>query len=259
MLGRLKPRRLILVLPIGAILLLLPTGAQTPSAPSPFNGPETLYYTAEWRLITAGTAKLSIKPDSNAGRDGWEAQLHLESAGLVSKLYKIDDDYTSTYDPPFCITSELMIANEGHRRRETKVTYAHDKADYVERDLIKNVVTTTKVSDVPHCVHDVLGALAQLRTMRVEVGKSVELPISTGKKTAQIRIEAQEREDVKLKAKVYKTVRYEAFVFNNILYNRKARLLIWMTDDAQHLPVQLQVRMSFPVGTITLSLDKVEK
>jgi hypothetical protein len=48
-------------------------------------------------------------------------------------------------------------------------------------------------------------------------------------------------------------------VFNNVLYRRKGRLLIWVTDDAQRLPVQLRFMFSFPLGDITLELEKVDK
>jgi hypothetical protein len=33
-------------------------------------------------------------------------------------------------------------------------------------------------------------------------------------------------------------------------------MLIWLTDDARHLPVQIRIRMQLVIGTITLSLDK---
>jgi hypothetical protein len=31
-----------------------------------------------------------------------------------------------------------------------------------------------------------------------------------------------------------------------------------VTDDARRLPVQIQVQMSFPIGTVTLQLEKEE-
>jgi hypothetical protein len=43
------------------------------------------------------------------------------------------------------------------------------------------------------------------------------------------------------------------------VYSRKGRVFIWVTDDAQRLPVQIQLRMSFPVGTVTLRLLKEER
>jgi hypothetical protein len=33
---------------------------------------------------------------------------------------------------------------------------------------------------------------------------------------------------------------------------------VWISDDARRLPVQLRVRMSVLIGTITLQLEKIE-
>jgi hypothetical protein len=72
------------------------------------------------------------------------------------------------------------------------------------------------------------------------------------------RVEAQQREEVKTPAGTFKTIRYELFLFNNVLYQRSAHLNVWVSDDARKLPVQIRVRLQFTIGTITLLLDKTE-
>jgi hypothetical protein len=73
------------------------------------------------------------------------------------------------------------------------------------------------------------------------------------------RIESQAKETLKINNNTYDTVRYEAFLFDNVLYQRKGRLWIWMTEDPAHVPVQIRVRLGFPIGSITLTLDKREQ
>jgi hypothetical protein len=94
--------------------------------------------------------------------------------------------------------------------------------------------------------------------LRLEPGQSAQIPVSDGKKSVSARVEAQEREQIKTKVGTFNTVRYEAFVFNGVLFARKAQLQMWLSDDARSLPVQIRARMSFPVGSITFTLDKVE-
>lgn len=53
------------------------------------------------------------------------------------------------------------------------------------------------------------------------------------------------------------TVRYEANLFNDVLYKRKGRLLLWLSDDDRKVLVQVRVRLGFPVGTISLQLEKL--
>ena len=166
-----------------------------------------------------------------------------------------------TYDEPFCATSSTLDAQEGKRHHETRVTFdrARNHADAVERDVLKNAVLHTYDVAIPNCVHDTLGALISLRGLALSPGQSVQMPVSDGHHSAAVKVEAQERETIKTAAAEYKTIRCETFLMNGIVYNRKGRVLIWLTDDARRLPVQIQLRMSFPVGTVTLHLLKEEK
>jgi hypothetical protein len=150
--------------------------------------------------------------------------------------------------------------HEGSRQRETKVTFdsASRKASYLERDRLKNAVLATNEIDIPPCVHDVVGGLYFLRTLNLEPGQSTQVPVSDGKRSVMAKVEAQQREDVKTSQGTFKTIRYEIHLFNDVLYRRWAHLYIWLADDRRKLPVQVQVRMQFAIGTITLLLEKVE-
>lgn len=230
---------------------LLPVFAATLCAQPPAK--EVLHYSVEWRLITAGKARLE--------RSGSELKLRLESSGLVNKLFRVDDTYTAQTRPGFCATSTFMTAHEASRHRETRVTYdaATGKASYVERDLAKNsAIAASHEIDIPPCVHEILGALEKLRTVRLDPGQSTQLPLSDGKKSVSARIEAQAHESIKIKGVARPAQRFEAFLFNNVLYRRNGRLFIWLADDAKRTPLQIQVRLTFAIGTITLQLDKEE-
>ena len=241
-----------------AAMLLVATGC--PAAP-----PEFFQFAVEWRLISAGTAKLSWTPvPGPQARPGAippsEVRLRLESTGLVSRLYKVDDDYRTNLGPNLCAESSFMTAKEGSRNKETRVTYDSraGKASWLEKDLQKSTTATREV-DIPSCVQDVMGGLMALRGLHLEPGKTAHLPISDGKKTVQARVEAQDREDIKTPLGKFRAVRYEVFLFNDVLYKRPGHLHIWLTDDERRLPVQLQVRLQFTIGTITFRLVKEEK
>jgi hypothetical protein len=213
----------------------------------------TWLYGIEWRLVRAGFAKMNWAPESG----GFQSDLHVESAGLVSRLYVVNDDYRVQMSDRFCASTVNIHAEEGKRKRETNITFANGKAAYSERDLIKNA-TLTKETVIPACVHDYVGGLQRLRAQPPELGQSVLIPISDGKKAASVKIEAQEREEVSTPLGKFKTVRYEAFMFNDVLIGRKARMYVWLTEDARRLPVQIRVRMQFLIGTIELKLEKQE-
>jgi hypothetical protein len=217
---------------------------------------ETLTYNIEWRLITAGKARLEWQE----ARGGQQVNLHVESVGLVSKLFKVDNHYNAALNAALCTESSQLITHEGSRQRETKITFDGEKrkASYQERDRAKNVVLLSQEIDIPPCVHDVIGGAYFLRTLNLEPGQSTQIPVSDGKRSVMAKVEAQQREDVKVPDGSYKTVRYEIHLFNNVLYRRRAYLYVWLTDDRRRLPVQIRVRMQFTIGTITLQLEKRE-
>jgi uncharacterized protein DUF3108 len=246
------------------MLLLLSVGPVVAAAPGALPAHEALQYTIEWRLVTAGKAHLlwSAAPHhSNPANPGWEADLHLESTGLVSKLFKVNNDYVSNLESDLCSTGSHLKAEEGSRHKETSVTFNREsrKAEYLEKDLEKKAVVNAHEIDIPACVHDVLGGLYTLRTLNLQPGQSTQVAVSDGKKSVMARVDAQQREEIKTPAGTFKTIRYEAFLFNDVLYRRYGRLHIWLTDDARKLPVQIRVRLQFTIGTITLQLEKEEK
>jgi len=221
---------------------------------------EVLDYAIEWRLIAAGTAKMTWTALPRISTTANELKLHLESSGLVSRLFRVDDDYTASLTQNFCAQNSFISAHEGNRNKETRVTYDPQtrKAMYLEKDLNKNSSITHDV-DIPPCVHDVIGGLLVLRSLRLEPGKTVQIPVSDGKKFVQVKIESQRREDLTTALGPRKTIRYEIFLFDNVLYKRSGHLHVWLTDDNARLPVQLQVRLQFTIGTITFKLQKEEK
>jgi hypothetical protein len=209
----------------------------------------------EWRLITAGKARIRFAAEP--GR-GFSTSVHLESTGMISRFLKVDDEYSSELDRNLCARSSLFKTHEGSRQRETRITFDQErkKAIYLERDTVRNTVLLSREIDIPPCVTDIVGALYRMRTLNLEPGQSGKIAVSDGKKSALARVEAQRRESVKTLSGVYKTVRYEADLFNDVIYRRSGRVFIWLTDDSRRLPVQIQVKLHLAIGTITLQLDK---
>lgn len=222
-----------------------------------FPFPEKLSYHVEWRLITAGNVTIQL---SHAGSTNWQMDMNVESAGLVTRLYKVSDKYKVLTNQKFCGLDSHLDAQEGKHHRITALNFdlQHDKVEYDDHDVLKNT-SEKKSLEIPPCTYEIAGALASLRLTDMQPGKWATIPITDGKRLAYGKIEAQAKETLNLNGKNYQTIRYEAFLFDNVLYKRKGRLLIWMTDDAARIPVQLRFQLGFPVGTVTVELDKQQQ
>jgi hypothetical protein len=213
---------------------------------------EKLTFDVEWRLVHAGTVIIESQKA--------HADMKIESAGLVSSLYKVNDTYTVDYDEPFCAGHSLMDSQEGKRHHESKTTFdrVNNRASFLERDVLKDVVLHSDEVAIPNCVHEVIGAFLRLRAQPVEPGQSTQLPMSDGRRTAAVRVDAQGREEIKTPAGAFRTVRYEVHMLNSVIYTRRGQVFVWLSEDPLHLPVQIRLRMQFPIGTVTLQLLKEE-
>ncbi|MGH9581737.1 MAG: DUF3108 domain-containing protein, partial [Bryobacteraceae bacterium] len=187
----------------------------------------------------------------------WRINLDLESAGTVARLYRVLDKYHVVTGDRFCAADAELDAQQGKRHRIVHLAFNNSarKVKRTERDLVKNITQTKEIAIAP-CTHDILGALAVLRALRLEPGQWGSVPVTNGKKMVYAKIHAQTKESITVEGKTYQTVRYEAFLFNNVLYKRKGRLLIWLTDNAARIPVQLRFQFGFPIGTISVELEK---
>jgi hypothetical protein len=240
-----------LLIPVCFARLLAPGQSASKSSAFPF--PEKLSYRIEWRMITAGNASIQLSRDSGSG---WQLNLNVQSAGLVTRLYRVEDKYKVITDQKFCGVRSDLDAAEGKRHKIESMSFdSSHKVRYEDRDVLNNK-TESNTIDVPPCTYEIAGALASLRTMDLPPGRSATLPITDGKRVAYAKIASQVKESVNIDGKYYAAVRYEAFLFDNVLYKRKGRLFIWLTDDAAHIPLMLQLHFGFPVGRITVELEK---
>jgi hypothetical protein len=241
--------------------LLLITGCLLPrqSAAGPVESPEQrpqpqerLTYSVEWRLIRAGTVTIEKRPQ--------QTSVKLESVGIVSTLFRIQDSYNVNFEDAWCATSSLMDSTEGKRHREDKVTFDRNQnhAFFVEKDLVQNKILKQGETSIPHCVSDPMGAFAKLRTMSVPVGQSVQLPVSDGRKSAAVKVTALNKEQIKTPLGTFDAIRYEADLMNGVVYQRKGDVYLWLSEDSRRLPLQIRVKTKFPVGAVTLQLEKEE-
>lgn len=215
----------------------------------------TLTYKVEWRLVEAGKVTINWKPDDSP--TSGEATMTMESLGVVARLYKINNTYRVRMADHYCALTGNMRSNEGSRRRETQHTYDRErkKAFYLERDLTSDKILSKAEVDLPlNCVHDVTGGMMALRGMKIEVGNSVNVPVSDGKKFAFVKVEALAKETIQTPWGPKETTMCEVFLLNDVIYGRKGRVFVWLANDERRLPVQIRIRLQLLIGTITLQL-----
>ena len=87
-------------------------------------------------------------------------------------LFQVDDVFHATTNPQtLCSESLVKTINEGHRHKDTHITFDHttQKAVLNERDLNQpNAAPKHAENDIPPCVQDVVTAFYYLRRQKLK-------------------------------------------------------------------------------------------
>jgi hypothetical protein len=238
-----------------------PTISAAPSArvvppPPNYSFPNGLTYVfeVEWHLFNAGTARLAM------GLDGGQERVTAtaDSAGVVNALYKTHDRFEAVFDPrTFCSQRVSKNTQEGSHSRQTEIHFDYSRSKSVLDE--KNLKTGEQKhveNDLPACVTDVVSGFYYLASLPLQTGNTNTFPMNDGSKTTEVRARIEAREQVKVPAGTFQTVRVKAEAISGALQG-KGTVWAWFTDDANHTPVQMRSKLGW--GTLLFRLQRIEK
>ncbi len=241
--------------PVGAPAAIGPAAQIHPPSPDyQFPNGQALVFEAEWRLWTAGTARLEMVPN---GINDQRVNGVADSSGVVSLLYPVHDRFQSIFDRrTFCSANVTKHTEEGFHKRETLITfnYARHRSILDETNL-KSGQAKHEEHEIPGCVTDVLSGIFYVASLPLSANSTYSFPLNDGGNTVVVTARVEGRETVKTPAGTFNTVRVAPEAASGVLKER-GRVWIWYTDDSRHLPVQMRARMFW--GTLTFRLQRIE-
>jgi len=214
---------------------------------------ETLTFTVDWRVFTAGIAVFHLDLVNGVEKISATA----DSVGAVNMLFPVVDRFQSGFDAKTgCSTGCSKQIQENRRKIASDLTfdYAHGKQDEYTRNLVKGTATKLE-ANVPACVTDDLSAIFYPQSQMMNPGQTVYFPLADSMRTVTVGMKVEAREEIKTPAGTFQTVKVEATADEGVVKNR-GHIWIWYTDDPRHLPVQMQARLFW--GTITFHLQSIE-
>jgi len=235
-------------LPQGQIPILLP-----PQPGYVFPAKQTLTFTVDWRVFTAGTAVFQLEQQGSLQKVTATA----DTVGAVTMLFPVVDKFQSAFDTKTgCSTGFSKQLQEGRRKvtGDLSFNYAQGKQTLIEKNLVKGT-SKTQTASIPACVTDSLSAIFYAASQPLVVGQSVKFPLADAMRTVTVAMKVEAKEEVKTPAGVFQTIRVQPTADEGIVKNR-GKIWIWYTDDARHMPVQ--IRASLFWGTITFHLQSYE-
>ena len=215
---------------------------------------QTLRYEAEYRYVTAGLATLRVEREGNHEHVIGTA----DSTGVVALLFRVQDRFNAHFDAHTLCSSKLVKhIEEGSHWRDTEITFDYKigKAVLQEKNL-KNGQSKRTENDIPSCVTDVVSGILYVASLPLLPDATYSLPLNDGGETVTIQAHVEGKEQIKTPAGTFQTIRVGPEGNYSVLKNR-GKITIWYSDDARHLPVQIQARLFW--GTLTVYLASIDK
>ena len=222
---------------------------------------ETLTYDVSWsRMLTAGTAVLEIKDETLPdGRAGLKFLVTGRSAGIVDKVYPVNDTVQSIFDPQIMESlSYSMHQNYNKKKRDLDLVFDHSR----------NVAVSTlnedapKTLDIPEQVQDGLSFLYYLRTLdEFTIGKVITINVLDVDKIWTVEVYTLGRETVKTPAGEFSTIKIKTRPLYKGVFQNKGEVFLWLTDDSRKVPVLMKstLRVGSFVFTLTDMQSKSQK
>jgi hypothetical protein len=245
--------------------------AQAPPVTPPMPGysfpqHETLTFTVDWRVFTAGKAVFQL--DQQGGL--MHVTASADTVGATNMIYQVIDRFQSSFNPQTgCSAGFSKQTQEGRRNIASDLVFTPgaqappltpERAANLgtqaltERNLVKKT-TKTQQGQIPACSIDSLSGIFYVGSQNLTLGQDFKLPLADAMRTVGVTVKVETKEDVKTPAGTFSTIRVQPTADAGVVKNR-GTITIWYTDDARHMPVQIRAKMLW--GTITFHLQSVE-
>ena len=239
----------------------------------PFASGEELTYQAEFNkglLRGVDVAEFQFKVDTervaSRGAPGDDPVIFrlvgdVVSKGLFPRIagFRFHEHVESKVDPaPFTVLRTNKFEEQGKRVRASEAVFDHEarKVTWTESDPNQTQPPRISAQDFSEPIQDILTVIYFLRTQKLEVGKSFDVPLSDSGRVYRFSVAVVERKQIKTVLGRVNAVRIDPALFGeNGVVRSRGSLSIWITDDSRRLPVRAQLKIN--MGTFDIKLKRV--
>ena len=216
-----------------------------------------IYYNLNFVWIPAGEVTFRVYDEGK--------QYHYQAVGETYDSYEwfytVHDKYDSWVDKETLLPnySERSI-KEGKYRVFEKVAYNQTgRKTTVWRSHEKGMPETKTEHNIHDQVHDMLSGIYQLRNVDLSkkpIGATAPFSVFLDKEEYPLRMKYVGK-DAKKKVHGmgrYKTVKYEPQLIAGNVFDEKAKMEVWVSDDENHIPILIESPVS--VGSVKVVLKE---
>ncbi|MCK0204595.1 DUF3108 domain-containing protein [Ornithobacterium rhinotracheale] len=214
---------------------------------------EFLKYRVHYGFLNAGFATLKAKEVKHNG----SPHLHIvgkgSSSGAVRVFFKVDDRYETFIDKlTFKPSKFIRDINEGGYTKNKVLNFDHNKRYVYEHNLENGKKTTYSYNTE---IQDMLSAFYYLRTIAntdFAVGGTKNINVFMDGQIYPFKLKVLGRENIKSRFGTIKCIKMRPYVQSGRVFKEQESVTIWVSDDANLIPILLQAELA--VGSLKMSL-----
>lgn len=178
------------------------------------------------------------------------------TTGLLNLLYPVYDVYRSYVDPK----SDLPLRAIRNVHEQKYTDYKLDHFLHRQGDSTLVVRENGDTLTLPPAALDLVSAFFYLRNrldyLELEPGMRIQLPTMFNGEYFGLLVECREVEVLKTKFGKLKCLRLVPYVQAGGLFTEEDGLSVWLTADANHLPIKIRFKLF--IGALTCTLEQFE-
>ena len=235
--------------------LFLTTITLSQEKQKPFKGGEWLRYKMSYSgFLRAGTAILQVEEKEYNGKKVFHTKGTGWTSGPVKWFFEVDDTYESYFDKdtikPYLF--KRKIDEGGYKKhRITSFNYASNQA--YTQDFTKQKDTSVSFKNV----QDMMSSFYFLRnisTLNLEKGDEIELDMFLDSQVYPFKLLFLGREVLRTKFGKVKSLVFRPLVQSGRIFKAQESVTIWITDDANKIPIKMMASLS--VGSLRAELEE---
>lgn len=220
-----------------------------------FQDNEFLKYRVHYGFLNAGFATLQVKETNLNGKPHYHVIGKGSSTGAVRAFFKVDDVYETYFDKyTYRPTKFKRKIREGGHRKNRVLSFNHKTNVVTINDLLGKRVTYERF-DPP--IHDMLSAYYYLRTKSnfdYKTGEFQRINIFMDGETYPFKLKVEGRESIKTKFGYINAIKLTPFVQSGRVFKAKESVTMWVSDDANLIPLKLKAELA--VGSLEMDLHE---